>query len=559
MMGASVDHAKPSRPMQVSAVSKHRILVTDEIDPEGVALLTAVREFEVDVVPTLPPAQLLERIGDYDALVGRSATRISEELLARARRLKVIGRAGVGVDNVALDKATELGVAVINAPSGNTNAVAELVFGTLISLMRRIPQAAQSMKEGRWDRSQLLGHEIKGRTLGIVGVGRIGTEVAKRAHAFGMDVVGFDPYIADERFTSLRVKRAGSLDVLLDSSDIVTIHTPLTDETRGLIGARELGLMKRRAPGSSGSRGGIVDDQALLESLRSGHVRGAVLDVFDGEPLAAGHPLREAPNVLLTPHMGASTHEAQRNVAVDVSEAVRDALLSGELSRSLNVAAVSPEEWRELQPSILVAERAAAVARAVLAGRPAGAADRQVRRLALRCGPAVINGSDILVAAAALGVLKGVVESDRLNLISARTLAELRGIELSVSESDLFDHPHSVEVCLSGGSGGDMRVAGVAVPGTPARLTRIGDFHVDVPPRKYLIVLTNNDVPGVIGRVGTALGEARINIASWHQSRLQQGGEALAAISVDDPVPDAVRRQLLQLPDVRSATVVSFV
>jgi D-3-phosphoglycerate dehydrogenase len=530
-----------------------RILVTDDIDPEGVALLTAVPEFIVDVVPTLPAEALLERIGDYDGLVGRSATRVSAELLARAKKLKVIGRAGVGVDNVDLDKATELGVAVINAPAGNTIAVAELFFGSLIALVRQIAPAARSMAEGRWDRANFMGHELRGRTLGIIGVGRIGTEIAKRAHVFGMEVFGFDPYIGDDRFTSLRIRRAAQLELLLDVADILTIHTPLTDETRRMIGARELELLKRGAIVANLARGGIVDDQALLGALQSGHVAGAVLDVFEKEPLPADHPLRTAPNVLLMPHMGASTYEAQRNVAVDVSEAVRDALLSGELSRSLNVATLSREEWRELQPSMIAAQRSAAVARAILADRGA----REIRRVSLKCGPGVVNGSDVLLASATLGVLEGVIESDRLNLINARTLAELRGLELSVRESDHLEHPNALEVSLTAGVA-ELAVQAVAVEGAPPRLTRIGEFHVDVPPKKILIVLTNNDVPGVIGRVGTLLGETHINIAAYHQSRVAQGGKALAAISVDDPVSEAVRQRLLKLQDVLSATVVTF-
>ena len=530
-----------------------KILVTDEVDPEGVDLLKAVPGFQVDVEPTLPPKVLLERIGEYDAFVGRSATRISAELLERAGKLKVIGRAGVGVDNVDVDRATQLGVAVINAPAGNTIAVAELFFGSLLGLVRQIPQAASSMAEGRWDRSSLMGRELKGRRLGIVGVGRIGTEIARRAHAFGMEVFGFDPYIGEDRFAGLRVHRSPTLEQLLDVADIVTIHTPLTDETRGMIGARELGLLKRGAIVANMARGGIVDDQALLASLQSGHVAGAILDVFEKEPLVADHPLRKAPNVLLTPHMGASTYEAQRNVAVDVAEAVRDALLSGELSRSLNVATVSRDEWRDLQPAMVATQRAAAVARAILADQGA----REIRRVALKCGPGVIHGSDVLLASATLGVLEGVIESDRLNLINARALAEMRGLELSVREADNLGHPNATEVCLMSGSA-DLAVEGVAVPGTPPRLTRIGDFHVDVPPRKILIVLTNNDVPGVIGRVGTLLGEAKINIAAYHQSRVAQGGKALAAISVDDPVPEQVRQRLLKLPDVLSATVVTF-
>lgn len=531
----------------------YRILVTDEVDPEGVAILTAVPEFQVDVLPTQPPAKLLEIIGDYHAFVGRSATKVSAELLTQAKKLKVIGRAGVGVDNVAIAKATELGIAVINAPSGNTIAVAELFFGALIGLMRMIPLAAQSMKEGRWDRSQLLGHELKGRTLGIIGVGRIGTEVAKRALAFGMDVVGYDPYISDERFTALRVHRSTELSELLHAADVVTVHTPLNDETKGMLGERELAQLRKGAIVVNMARGGIVDDAALLAALNSGHLDGAVLDVYAVEPLAADHPLRKAPRVVLMPHMGASTHEAQRNVAVDVCEAVRDALLEGELSRSLNVSSGAPGEWSELQPSLTVTERAAMVARAILAERGL----REIRRVSIRCGPGVIGAGDMLLAAAAVGVLRSVVETDRLNLISARTLAEMRGLELSVMESERLDHPDAIEVRLAAGKT-EVAVQGVAAAGMAPRLTKVDGFHVDVPPRNTLIILTNKDVPGVIGRVGTLLGEARINIESYHQSRLAQGGDALAAISVDDPVPPAVRQRLCEQPDITSATIITF-
>jgi D-3-phosphoglycerate dehydrogenase / 2-oxoglutarate reductase len=530
----------------------YRVLVTDEVDPDGVAILTGEPELQVDVVPTLPQKELVERIGDYDALVGRSATRITEELLQRATRLRVIGRAGVGVDNIALDTATALGVAVVNAPAGNTIAVAELFFGALIGLFRNLPHAVASMRDGRWDRSKLLGSELKDRTLGIVGVGRIGSEIASRARAFSMDVVGYDPYVSEDRFTSLRIRRATSLDDVLDAADILTVHTPLTEETTGLIGRRELARLRPGSYVANLARGGIVDDQALVAALESGHLRGAVLDVFANEPLPADHPLRRASNVVLTPHIGASTAEAQRNVAVDACIAVRDALLRGDISRSINVAAVGSGEWRELQPAMLVARRAAAVARAILAD----SGMRAVRRLALRCGSAVVGGSGALLSAAALGVLEGVVETDRLNLINARALAEARGLELSVVA---LSPPGTnvVEISLAGGMQ-ELAVAGEAPPGSAPRLTRIGSFHVDVTPRQTLIVLTNNDVPGVIGRVGTLLGDSAVNIAEYHQARLQQGGEALAAISVDDPVTEEVRRALLELPDVLSATIVTF-
>lgn len=530
----------------------YRVLVTDEIDAEGVAILSAEPNLTVDEMPTLPKEELLSRIADYDAIVGRSATRISAELLKKARKLKVVGRAGVGVDNIALDVATSLGVAVINVPAGNTIAVVELFFGAVISLLRHIPRADSSMRAGKWERSMLLGSELKGKTLGIVGLGRIGGEVAIRARAFGMDVAAYDPYVAQSRFESLRVQEVKTLDALLEQSHILTLHTPLTDETTGMIGSRELARLPRRSLVVNLARGGIVDEAALLEALESSHLSGAVVDAYQKEPLASNHRLRELPNVLLTPHIGASTAEAQRNVAVDICVAVRDALLSGELSRSINVADVGGG-WLEIKSALTLVRRAAAVGRAILATQ----GTRAVQRLDLRSGSALIAARSVLLASAARGLLEGTVEQERLNLINARAMAEIRGIELSTTETAIPENPYAVEVRLSGGMQ-EMAVAGTAQPGAAPRLTRIGAFHVDVQPRDTLLILTNNDVPGVIGRVGTLLGEAGVNIAEYHQARLAQGGQALAAVSVDGDVSEAIRESLLRLPDVLSAAVVCF-
>lgn len=532
---------------------RYRVLVTDEIDPDGLALLTAEPRLQVDEFPTMPAAELLERIPEYDAIVGRSASRISGDLLRAGNRLRVVGRAGVGVDNVDMGTATALGVAVINAPAGNTVAVAELLFGSLIALLRHIVRADSSMHAGRWERSAMLGSELKGRTLGIVGVGRIGSEVAMRALAFGMDVVGFDPFVGDERFRALRIRRAPSLESLLPDADVLTIHTPLTPETTGMIGRRELSRMPPGAVLCNLARGGIVDDAALAQALQSGLLRGACIDAFAQEPLPADHLLRTLPNVLLTPHLGASTAEAQRNVAVDVCEAVRDALLHGELTRSLNVASVTGTEWRDLQPALLVAQRASAIARALLLDQGISI----IQRVRLRVSSDLVGAGAALLSAACAGILEGVIDDGRLNLINARAMAEARGIELSIGELSDEDRSATVDVSLGGGVR-EIGVVATAPPGGVARVTRIGAFHVDVTPRQTMIVLTNNDVPGVIGRVGTALGDAHVNIAEYHQARLAQGGEALAAISVDGVVAPALRERLLSLPDVRTATIVRF-
>jgi D-3-phosphoglycerate dehydrogenase / 2-oxoglutarate reductase len=545
---------------------RYRILVTDEIDPEGVALLAGEPDFEVDEVPTLPPDELMARIPAYDALVGRSATKVSAELLRTGARLKVIGRAGVGVDNIALDTATELGIAIINAPAGNTVAVAELFFGVVLGLLRHLPRAYESMHGGRWERSSLLGAELKGRTLGIVGLGRIGGEVAARANAFDMPLVAYDPYITESRFQSLRVHRAASLDELLDASDIVTVHTPLTEETRGMIGKRELARLSPSAIVVNMARGGIVDEDALAEAVAARKLAGAAVDAFTKEPLRGDHPLTKLPSVFLTPHIGASTAEAQRNVAVDACAAVRDALLSGEYSRSINVPEGEHGKWEELRPARMLTRRAAAIGRAILAAQGTSV----VGRIDVRGSHALSPARETLVASAALGVLEAVLEQERLNLINARTLAEGRGIELSFTEALDGGQPESaissraVEVRLTGGMN-DITVGGITYghggddDGDGAfRITRIGAFRVDVYPRDTLVILTNRDVPGVIGRVGTLLGEAGVNIAEYHQARLAQGGEALAAVSVDGGVGEEVKRRLLELPDVRSVTVVSF-
>ncbi|MDO8502157.1 MAG: phosphoglycerate dehydrogenase [Gemmatimonadaceae bacterium] len=530
-----------------------RLLVTDQIDRDGVDLLRAEKSFVVDEIPTTPASELLERIGEYDAFVGRSATRLPAELLKRGTRLRVIGRAGVGTDNIDIPAATALGIAVINAPAGNTVAVAELFFGALIGLVRHLPRAAESMRQGKWDRSQLLGTELRGRTLGIVGLGRIGGEVATRGRAFAMGLMSFDPYVTDERFDLLRVTRAKSLDDLLRSCDVITVHTPLTPETSGMIGDRELRLLRPGAIVANLARGGIIDEAALASAVDDGRLAGAILDVYRHEPLAAGSPLRTLSNVLLTPHLGASTAEGQRNVAVDVCAAVRDALLDGELSRAINVVGGLDGRWDEIRPALVLVRRMASIARAILADRGARAVDA----ISLRVGRGFAEAGNLLVASAAAGALDSIIDGVRLNLVNSRALAEARGIELSVTTALAHEPDNGAQVTLRSGAE-EMLVAGIAPAGLGPRVTRIDGFSVDVTPRRTLLVLTNADVPGVIGHVGTLLANSSVNIAEYHQARLSEGGDALAAISVDGEISQSVRRKLMQLPDVKSATVIDF-
>ncbi len=529
-----------------------RILVTDQVDPIGVSLLQEVAGFDVDVEPTLDPEQLLARIADYDALIGRSATHISADLLRAGTRLRAVGRAGVGVDNVDMDEATRLGIAVINAPAGNTVAVAELFFGSALNLIRHLTRADHSMHRGAWERSTLTGTELKGKTLGIVGLGRIGSEVAHRAHAFGMKLLGYDPYVPDERFLRLRTEQAPELKQLLERADIVTIHTPLTDETRGMIDAAACRSLRDGAILVNLARGGIVDEGALLAELETGRLAGAVLDVFSIEPLERSHPFRHRDDVMLSPHLGASTVESQHNVAVDVCVGVRDFLLHDDLTRSLNVD-VGDDDIEGLPAALRLARRAASVARGLLAT----AGGTAVGALTLRIGDDLAPAGTVLLSAASVGVLDNVVDAGRLNLINARTVAAERGIELRLGSGGVPPHARALEVRIEA-DGHEIRVGGVAPVGAEPRLTRIGDFHVDVAPRRTLLVLDNHDVPGVIGRVGTVLGDAGVNIAEYHQARMAEGGEALAVVTLDAPPPPDLTARLLALPDVTHVTIVSF-
>jgi len=532
-------------------MTRFRVLVTDEVDPRGVELLRAEPSLVVDERPTRPWQELRGEIGEYDAFVGRSATRLPAELLRDAKRLQVIGRAGVGTDNIDLSAATALGIAVINAPSGNTIAVAELFFGALLSFVRHLPRAFESMRAGRWDRSDLLGTELSGRTIGIVGLGRIGGEVATRARGFNMTVVAYDPYIQRDRFELFRAERAERLADLLVRADVLTVHTPVTDETRGIIDADALARLPRGAIVTNFARGGIIDESALANALGEDRLAGALLDVYTTEPLPSDHPLRRAANVLLTPHLGASTVEGQRNVAVDVCIAVRDALLSGQLSGAVNLAGVDRARWRDLRGALFLARQEAAIARAMLAER----GTRAPEQLTLHYGRQFVGADSLLGSAAAEGLLAAIMSDDRVNIVNARERATERGIAIATVPLPPTDDGQAVRVTVSGG-GRQLSIGGTATPGTSPRITRIGDFKVDVAPRRTLIVLTNADVPGVIGQVGTVLGTAGINIAEYHQARMTQGGEALAAISVDGTVSEQVRRRLLEVTAVRSATVI---
>ena len=521
--------------------ARYRVLVTDGISADGLKPLSADPRFELITRGALDAEKLRGELGGIDALLVRSATKVSRDALADADKLKVIGRAGVGVDTIDVDAATELGVAVLNAPAGNTISAAELTMALLLSLVRRVSGADRSMKNGEWDRKNFSGIELYGKTLGLIGAGRIGAEVARRARAFGMRVLAYDPYLAADRARALEIDLA-TLDEVLRASDVISLHAPLTDSTAGIIGAPQLAMLRKGSFVLNVARGGLLDEQALIAELQSKRLGGAALDVFESEPLPKDHPFRGLDNVVLTPHLGASTAEAQQNVALEISEAVRVALLDGDLTRAVNAPAIGGEEMRRIRPLLDLGQRLGTLVTALVPGaleevevRYAGSSESMLRPL---------------TSTALMGLLSEAVGRGEINLVNAMHVAETRGIRVqSVRLPTHSDYAEYVEIRVRSNKGG-MEVAGALLAQKHARVVRIGDYHVNIVPRHNLLVLRNRDVPGVIGRVGTALGDAGINIGEYHQARREAGGEALAAISVDGRLAANVIEALRKLPEI---------
>jgi D-3-phosphoglycerate dehydrogenase len=519
---------------------KFRVLVADKIAMDALVPLRSDARFQVEEKQGLSGEELARAIATADAVIVRSATKIPREALAYADRLKVIGRAGVGVDTIDVNAATERGIAVLNAPAGNTVSAAELTFALLLARVRRIAAADRSMRAGKWERSAFAGTELYGKTLGLVGAGRIGGEVAKRALAFGMQVLVYDPYLTEERAEALGVQLV-SLDDLLSRSDFISLHVPLTEATTGLIGAEQIARMKKTAILVNAARGEVIDEDALVAALREGRIAGAALDVYATEPLPADHPLRSLDNVILTPHLGASTAEAQANVALEIAEAVRAALVDGDYSRAVNAPAIGGEAARRLRPMLDLAVRLGKIAAALV--------DGPVRRVDVRYAGESDDALRPLAATAMVGVLENVVGASQVNYVNSLHIATSRGIDVRQTRlGPNADYTEYLEVRL-GHKGDEVRVAG-ALLGSHPRIVAIGDYRVNIEPRGTIIVLKNRDVPGVIGRVGTLLGDARINIAEYHQARLEAGGVALGAINTDGRLSPELIQTLRALPEM---------
>ncbi len=525
-----------------------RVLVTERLSDAGLELLR--EHFQVDVREDLARGDLAAEIEPYDALVIRSATKVTGAVLEAATRLKVVARAGIGVDNVDVDAATRRGVLVVNAPQSNTISAAEHTMALLLAQARNVPQANAEVRAGSWDRQRWEGVELAGKTLGLVGLGRVGTLVAQRADAFGMRVIAFDPYVSGERATELGVDLMPTLESLLVQSDFVSIHLPGSPETEGLIGAHQLAMLKPGARLVNTSRGGIVDEEALAKALEEGRVAGAALDVFATEP-ATDSPLFGFEQVVVTPHLGASTVEAQDKAGTTVAEMVRLALEGQFVPYAVNVSA-GAEVSEAVRPFVGLAERLGALA--------AGLADGGVRSIvASYLGRIAEHDTRVLTLAILKGLL-GRSVNEPVSFVNAPTLARDRGLAVSEMRSTVSrDYVSHVSVRAETESEPALTVAGTLLGKKNAeRVIQVWDFEVEIEPAEHMIFFIYEDRPGIIGKVGTILGEHGINIATMEVGRKAAGGDALMGLTVDSPVPPDVLQTVGEAIDAHTIRAVSL-
>jgi D-3-phosphoglycerate dehydrogenase len=524
-----------------------KVLVSDSLAAQGLEVLQAARGLEVINSPGLAPEELLKVVRDVEGLVIRSGTKVTAEVIAAAEKLKVIGRAGIGVDNVDVEAATERGIAVLNTPEGNNITTAEHAIALMVSLARHIPQAAASMKAGLWEKKKFQGMELYNRTIGVVGLGNIGRIVARRAKALGMKVLACDPFISAEAAAKFDVELV-DFDDMLERSDVVTLHVPRTKETTGLLDRAAFEKMRDGVLVINAARGGIVDEEALLEALESGKVAGAGVDVYLKEPPPEDHPLVNHPRVVCTPHLGASTDQAQINVSVAVSEQVRDYLLEGIVRNAINMPSLSPELMTEMRPYLQLAEKLGR-----FQGQLGSGAVQQVE---------VEYAGDVAelrVAPITIAVLKGLLESisDRVNLVNAPIIAQEHGIKLIESKSSQSpDFASSISVRVKGAV--DRLIAGAVFHGGQPRIVRIDKFMLEAIPEGPTLLIQNRDEPGVVGTVGTVLGEGQINISRMQLALDNERQEAAMLVNIDRIPSDAVLEKLRSVPQIVSAQLVEL-
>lgn len=520
-----------------------RVLIADEVAPECAEILRK-GGIEVENRGRMKPEELKAIVGGFDGLIVRSAVKVTREILEAGTKLKIVGRAGIGVDNIDQETATRRGIVVMNAPQGNVVSAAEHAFALLLSLARQVVRADASVRAGKWERSAFHGVQLEQKTLGVVGLGKIGACVARMARGFRMRVLGHDPFLSRERAAALEVELV-DLETLLAKSDFISLHVPLTDRTRGMIGAAQFAKMKRTARLINTSRGGVVDEKALVQALRAREIAGAALDVYEQEPPPKDHPLFQMENVVLTPHLAASTEEAQVKVSVDIAEQMVDFFHNGLTRNAVNLAA-------PIEPAMVPYLRLAAD----VGGLAAQLADGPLRRIqVLYAGPIAGGEVGAVTQSAAAGALRPQFGED-VNAVNARFVAQEAGIEVKESRSpDSGDFRNLVSVQVE--TEKVVRtVSGTVFEGRNSRIVRIDDLDIDLRPRRYMLCLGYRDVPGVVGKVGTVLGNRNINIARMEVGRTRKGERATALITVDSPVtPDLVeeiRRVVPNLEDIRS-------
>ncbi len=520
-----------------------KVLISDALSEHGVKILQS-SGLDVEVNTKLSNEELQDQIAKYNALVIRSATKVNAKVIEAAKNLKVVGRAGSGVDNVDLGAATKSGIVVMNTPGGNTITTAEHAFAMMVSLARKIPQATASMKDGKWEKAKFMGMELQNKVLGIVGLGQIGSYLVKLAQGASMKVIAHDPYLAEDRAREMGVELV-DLQGLYRSADVISLHTTMTDETRHLIGAKAIGQMKDSVRIVNCARGGLVDEDALVEALKAGKVAGAAFDVFEKEPCAPDHPLLGFDNVILTPHIGASTTEAQESVAISIAEQVVEYLTKGVARGAVNMPSVPSELLQRIQPYSALAEK--------LGGLQSHLCEGGIERVTIEYKGDVANESVALITPALLKGLLGPILEDTVNNVNAPVIAKERSIEVrEVRSSDAGDFTSLIRVVVDAGKK-HSTVAGTLFGRKDPRVVELNGFEVDFDPRGHLLFVMNDDQPGVIGMVGRILGEHGINIARMECARVDQGGVALLILGLDSQLPDDVLDTIKSDANIQSA------
>jgi len=523
-----------------------KVLISDELSPRAVEIFRA-RGITVDEKPGLKPAELKAIIGQYDGLAVRSATKVTAEIINAATRLKVVGRAGIGVDNIDVAAATARGICVMNTPFGNSITTAEHAVALIFALARELPAADRSTQAGKWEKSRFMGVELYGKTLGIVGCGNIGSIVADRAVGLKMKVIAYDPFLSPERARDLGVEKV-ELHELFSRADFITLHTPLTEATKGIINARSIAEMKRGVRIVNCARGGLVVEADLKAALESGHVAGAALDVFPVEP-AKENPLFGTPGLIATPHLGASTLEAQENVALQVAEQMSDFLIDGAVTNALNMPSVTAEEAPRLRPYMSLATQLGSFAGQLTEGA--------LKSVTIEyCGHVAELNTRPLTAIALQALLAPQIET--VNMVNAPILARERGIDVTEVKHESCGSYHTMVRLVVTTETYTRDVAGTLFSGDKPRLVSIKGIPIEAELGRHMLYFTNQDKPGFIGRVGTALGEAGVNIATFHLGRSEPGGDAICLIEVDGAVPPKLLAELRGLPHVVQAKALSF-